>query len=142
MNVAPRQLTLSGIIGDIDVYSIGYGGRTLPELEQILTARGVDKLVDVRSRPHTTWMGKSFLEERLGNKYISITILGGMEYSTHQYREWRAKVPTDTLDGLVKLAEDHTVCLLCAEKDPVKCHRSYFVGRVLREEYGIEVQHL
>ena len=135
-------MTLSGIIGDLDVYSIGYGGRTLPEIEYILNANGVDKLVDIRSHPNTTWMGRQFLEGKLGDKYTSLTILGGMDYSTSQYSEWRGNIPQETLDNLVRLAEENTICLLCAEKKAARCHRSYFVGHVLWEEYGIEVQHL
>lgn len=140
--MTPRQTTLTGAIPDTRIYSIGYGGRTLPEIIKILSAKNVEKLVDVRSYPNTKWFGKSHLESKLGDNYISIPELGGIKYSVHQYKDWIAKVQKKTLDDLVELAEQHVICIICAENNHSNCHRSYFVSRVLKEKYGLEVCHI
>ncbi|MBC2746236.1 MAG: DUF488 domain-containing protein [ANME-2 cluster archaeon] len=140
--MTPRQTTLAGIESGIRIYSIGYGGRILKDIVKQLGSMDVEKLIDVRSYPNTRWFGKQHLENMLGDNYASIPILGGKDFSPHQYKEWKAKVPKQVLDDLVRLSDDHIICLICAEKDHRKCHRSYFVGRALKEDYGLEVRHI
>lgn len=140
--MVPRQMTLAGTQQTQKIYSIGYGGRNFKVVMQILSVRDVEVLVDVRGYPNTKWFGKEFLEDRLGDNYKSIPALGAKEFTPFQYKEWRAKVPDQILDELVQLTESKTICLMCSEKDHRKCHRFQFIGRALKEDYGIEVQHI
>lgn len=137
-----HQTTLTGIDPDIRVYSIGYGGRTLNELDAILTRHKVEKIVDVRSRPNTKWMGRQTLEQKLGSNYISVPELGGKDYTPHEYERWYKEVPRKKMQALAELSTKYIICLLCAERDHVKCHRFYFVAKMLNDQYGITVMHL
>ena len=136
------QTTLTGIYPGLRIYSIGYGGRTMSQVIKILGTKDVEKIVDVRSNPNSKWFGKQLLENRLGDNYISIPELGGKDFTTHDYQKWRKKVSRKTLEDLVQLSDQHIICLLCAEKNHLKCHRYYFIAKALKEDYGIEVKHL
>ncbi len=47
----------------------------------------------------------------------------------------------EALDRLVAGAADTTLCLMCAEKEPLDCHRTVLVSRRLAER-GAAVEHL
>jgi uncharacterized protein (DUF488 family) len=46
------------------------------------------------------------------------------------------------LEELLALRRERVVCLLCAEEDPRKCHRSRLLGAKLLAWHGVDVQHL
>lgn len=37
--------------------------------------------------------------------------------------------------------KDHRIALMCAEKEPLECHRTILVARYL-EDFGVEIQHI
>lgn len=41
----------------------------------------------------------------------------------------------------MKGMENHCIALMCAEKDPIECHRTLLVARKL-SELGVQVQHI
>ena len=45
------------------------------------------------------------------------------------------------LDRVVQSASECRVALMCAEKEPLKCHRALLVGRALAEQ-GVEIAHI
>ena len=47
----------------------------------------------------------------------------------------------EALDRLVAGSADTTLCLMCAEKEPLDCHRTVLVSRRLAER-GAEIEHL
>ena len=47
----------------------------------------------------------------------------------------------DALDRLIAGAADTTLCLMCAEKEPLDCHRTVLVSRRLAER-GVAIEHL
>jgi hypothetical protein len=49
--------------------------------------------------------------------------------------------PSDALGRLIERARDTTLCLMCAEKEPIDCHRTVLVSRRLAEQ-GIAIDHL
>ena len=140
--MAQGQTTLSGIYPELRIYSIGYGGRTISQVIHTLRQWDVEKIVDVRSYPNSKWFAKQTLEKKLGDNYISIPELGGKDFTVHDYQKWHKKVSRKTLEELVRLSDQHVICLLCAERNHVKCHRYYFIAKALKEDFGIEVKHL
>jgi uncharacterized protein (DUF488 family) len=124
------------------VFTIGHSTRTGAELVALLRARGVQVLVDVRrypvSRRHPQF-GRDRLAAALGASgvtYVHEPDLGG-------HREPRPGSPNTALRDAFRGYADHmatadfaaalerlesraraaTVAVMCAEADPLKCHR-------------------
>ena len=119
------------------MYTIEYQGITAPDLEQILIEKKVTHLLDVRSKPLSRWkpeFNKPALERRFANSSITYIwegkTLGGL-----------SEISEDAIKHLAAFDKGRTVCIMCMEKDPAKCHRSYEIGRRI-SAYGIEIDHL
>ena|SRR5687768_5798263 len=103
------------------VFTIGYGGRTKEEFLALLN-----------------WLAKegigyrSFIE--LGNDFI--------EDPQDWARRYEALLRTsgDILTERLRAAPG-PVCLLCAERHVVDCHR-FLVARYLADRHGAEIEHL
>src|SRR5207247_4472917 len=125
------------------IYTIGHS--TTPEDKFVtwLKARDIDVLLDVRSSPfsrHAPQFNRPALADWLasaGVKYVfGGRSLGGRptdqalyEFGRVSYK--RMSKTTEFLAGLkrlVLLARTHSVALLCAEAEPLECHRFLLVS--------------
>ncbi|PKN34193.1 MAG: hypothetical protein CVU61_09620 [Deltaproteobacteria bacterium HGW-Deltaproteobacteria-19] len=138
------------------VYTIGHSNHTWEEFLLLLERHRIDAVADVRSRPysrHVPRFNKSEIQRKLQEAGIAYAFLG---------RELgaRSENPSHYLDGRVcfeRLARDESfrqgiervlrgietyrIALMCAEKDPLDCHRGILVARRLQER-GVEVLHI
>lgn len=138
------------------IYTTGYAGHTIPSLVQLLQAIGITVLADVRSTPFSgrrPEMDKPALMQALrdgGMRYIFMgEQLGGRPRNPKLYRA--GKIDPQALlahegykTGVARLiagAAEHTICLLCAERDPISCHRGLYIAESLQEA-GMQVRHL
>ncbi len=120
------------------IYSIGYQGMVSSQvLAQELVKRGVTALVDVRSKPYSRWkptFNRPRLNIDLKKHHVCYfwkgDVLGGF-----------GTIRDETLSALAKWSRDKTICLMCMEKDPEKCHRKYEIGFRLAQ-FGIEIEHI
>ncbi|VVB51260.1 Uncharacterised protein [uncultured archaeon] len=128
--------------------TIGYGSlKTFDELKTILDKHGITRLVDIRSKPYSrkwrktdiAW-NKKVLKEYFGERYIHMVEMGGLGYENEDYPLW-AEAARNSLEQIIELSKTHRVALMCAEKDPNKCHRKLFAARALQER-GFSVWHL
>ncbi|MBN2335978.1 DUF488 domain-containing protein [Candidatus Bathyarchaeota archaeon] len=112
------------------ISTIGYGGKKPNDFFIELDLLSPDKVIDVRENPFRAYLGcytKSYLEKKLGEKYIWIKELGNKS---------RALPPTlvdeeKGLQILMELCQDcSSIVLLCAEKDEKRCHRGYVKLRI------------
>lgn len=144
------------------VYSLGYQLRNLEEFVELLQAAGVSVVVDVRE---TAWSRKPGFSKTalaaglaaVGIQYQHLPQAGNpkhlrAEATSHlacleAYDAYLTEQPVtvaavgEVLNRL--LADGQTPCLICYERHPDDCHRSY----LLRHWQGIapklaEVQHL
>ena len=139
------------------IYTIGHGKRTFEGLKLALVKYNVKTLVDVRSVPYSRYQSdfnKEKLEENFGlvNEYIPMgNKLGGRPTEEECY-DLTGKIDYGKLrqnlqfrkgiDILKRFEEmDISVCLMCSESDPLKCHRSKCIGVDLLE-LGIDVSHI
>ena len=118
-------------VPDVEVMTIGYGGKKPEAFFAELEALKPDVVVDVRENPFSAFLSvytKKGLEARLGERYVWIRELGNVS---------RVLPPTlaDEEEGFKKLRiliQRHSrVVLLCSEKDENKCHRSYIKTKIL-----------
>lgn len=133
--------------------TIGYQGRTQPELLRVLQDWGITSLLDVRLRPQSRKRGfsKTALSSVLaqtGIRYEHRIELGtpshlldsGPGYSLRSYREHLLQLPLIVASAGEAADRERTV-LLCFESDPRVCHRSV-VAEMVAEVTHLPVLHL
>jgi uncharacterized protein (DUF488 family) len=133
----------------INLYTIGYEGRTQSGLVSELRRNGVMRVVDVRELPLSRKPGfsKSALADALtahGIGYDHRRELGTPEpvraayKRTHDFdrltKQYLAYIGRNgaAVDGLLETAAAETCCLLCFERDPRQCHRSLLADALVR----------
>ena len=123
----------------MSLFSIGYGGRSLNELVVELHARGITLLIDIRSKPVSRMFvfNRPVLESRLPRvikyKWYGET-LGGLTDIAPIVKQVQLK-------QLLKLAGKENICLMCAERDPDRCHRKRDLGPII-ESLGGKIEHI
>jgi len=138
------------------VYTIGHSTHSTEKLTELLTAHGITTVADVRSQPYSRFnpqFNRESLQANLkaaGIAYVFLGCeLGGRAEDSGCYVD--GKVQYDLLaqtalfqEGLTRIAQGmsaHRIALMCAEKDPLTCHRAILVCRHLAAR-GIGAQHI
>jgi uncharacterized protein (DUF488 family) len=138
------------------VFSIGHSNHPWPEFLHLLEMHDVRLVVDVRSVPSSRrypWFAKTrladalkeagrsyhYLGDRLGGRpKDSICYAGGaIDYG----RVAATPAFRSGLDELAGLARQHRLALMCAEREPMDCHRTILVCRHLAP-LGFDIQHI
>jgi len=124
------------------LFTIGYGGRSPQELLDRLVGHGVQAVVDVRISPrgHLGAFTRARSEEkgiqgllgRGGIQYYWAESLGNLYRNVEDWRVRYQKYLDTHWDALRNLfdAVPQPFCLLCAEKLPEHCHRTYIAERL------------
>jgi uncharacterized protein (DUF488 family) len=131
------------------IKTIGHSNHPIERLVALLKAGGVQRLVDVRSLP---WSRRfpQFGRERLSRSLKEAGIdyvwegeaLGGKPKDGGGYEEMAARPEfREALDRVIAESAGTQLCLMCAEKEPLECHRVMLVSRRLAER-GAEIAHL
>jgi uncharacterized protein (DUF488 family) len=131
------------------IKTIGHSNHPVERFIGLLKAGGVEMVVDVRSTPYSRRFPQ-FGRERLALSLSAEGILyrhegaalGGKPGDGGGYDDLAARPEfAQALDRLVAGAADATLCLMCAEKEPLDCHWTVLVSRRLAER-GVEIEHL
>ena len=138
------------------IFTIGHSNHTEERFTDLLRGAAITAIADVRSRPKSAYcphFDQSALERSLRRAGIAYVFLGrelGARREERECYEGRrarydliARTPLFAA-GLLRLragAERHRIAMLCAEKDPITCHRMVLVGRALRDS-GVEIVHV
>ena len=138
------------------IYTIGHSTHSIDTFISLLAKHDIDAVADVRSVPYSRWQPqfnrdslRAGLEEH-GIDYVFLgTELGARTEDRRCYEDGRvsyrllAKTPLfqSGIEWLRRGYRHKTVALMCAEKNPIECHRTILVGREL-DERGIDVQHI
>lgn len=155
---APRKQTAEGVEKSTPqkessplVMTIGHSTRTLEEFIDMLQTHGASCVVDVRTVPrsrHNPQFNKTSLPRPLkkaGMGYVHLPGLGGLRHAKPDSLNvgWRnasfrgyadyMQTPgfTQSLDELVRLANQEQIVLMCAEAVPWRCHRSLIADALL-----------
>lgn len=134
------------------LFTIGHSNHSLDAFLALLAAHSIAAIADVRSQPHSRWL-PHFNRERLAESLAKAGIryfflgeaLGARRVEESCYigdradYERIASLPVfrHGLDQVRQLVADSRVALMCAEKEPLDCHRTILVCRHLREELPI-----
>jgi uncharacterized protein (DUF488 family) len=131
------------------IKTIGHSNHPIERFVDLLNAGRVSELVDVRSAPYSRRFPQ-FGKERLADSLAAAGIayawegeaLGGK--GAGNYNEAAARPAFKAaLQRLIERSAKNrsTICLMCAEKEPLDCHRTVLVSRRLAER-GVTIQHL
>ena len=141
---------------DGTVLTIGHSNHPLETFLGLLDRHRVTALADVRSAPYSRF-NPHFNREPLaaalkaqGIRYVYLgRELGGRSDDPACYEDGRIRYDrlarTDRfregLDRVVRGSAEHRIALMCAEKEPLDCHRTLLVARAL-DERGVNVAHI
>ena len=128
------------------LYTVGHSNHAIEVFIGLLKQHGVTAVADVRSRPHSRFQQfrKKELERALAEAGIAYVFLGrelgGKRDEPECYvdgvkdyaRIARLPIFQEGLKLLDGLAREHAAALMCAEREPLDCHRTILVCRELR----------
>jgi uncharacterized protein (DUF488 family) len=139
------------------LFSIGHSSHDLPRLVELLQQVGVTAVADVRSSPFSQrhpQFNRPDLEWGLKQQGIAYLFLGDFlggrprQASMYDpegradYERMRLSAPVQVgLDCLCRALDRDTLAMLCAEEDPLDCHRGLMITPALLER-GISPEHL
>lgn len=139
-----------------DIYTIGHSTQSISQFVERLKRHGITAIADVRSSPysrHNPQFSREELRRSLKMENISYVFLGKelgarsddeccyvddkVQYGLlAQTSSFRAGI-TRVIEG----AHNFRISLMCAEKDPLDCHRTILVAREL-VKLGQYIQHI
>lgn len=138
------------------VFTIGHSTHTQDYFIGLLTRYGVTALCDVRSKPYSR-VNPQFNREELkrflpacGIAYVFLgKELGARSEDPACYENGKVQYDrlahTDLfrqgLERIQKGMQEYRIALMCAEKEPLDCHRTILVARHLAA-LGLDVQHI
>lgn len=138
------------------ILTIGHSNHSLARFVELIRGAGGETVVDVRSIPASQYsphfnrgrlaeelpgagLGYVFMGEALGGRPSDPALFSGDRADYEKmagaaaFREGVARV--------LAIAADSRPVLICAERDPLECHRCLLVGRFLAEG-GHQVEHI
>ena len=135
-----------------ELYTIGHTTHTFDAFLSLLRHHGVTAVADVRSQPYSrrleqfnreplaAALGASgiryvFLGEELGARRAEVECYEGEQADYERI----AALPKfrQGLDRVRQGALEFRIALMCAEKEPLDCHRTILICRQLRDEFRI-----
>jgi uncharacterized protein (DUF488 family) len=139
-------------------FTIGHGNYPIDLFIDTVRSAGIDTIIDVRSSPYSRFnpqfnrkslekslkeraIGYLFMGDRLGGRYSDPGLLfpdGTVDYRKVQETE-RFKEGIGRL--LAIISGNKTIALMCAEKEPERCHRFALISPVLQSN-GVAVIHV
>lgn len=143
-------------MGSAEIFTVGHSNTDFAGLAKLLHQHGITAVADVRSQPYSRFLPhfsqralKASLREA-GIHYVFLgRELGARPDDPACYVNGKAsydRIAATPLfrEGLERLRNGmHSarIALLCAEKDPLVCHRTILVCRHLRQP-GLTIQHI
>ena len=138
------------------IFTIGHSDHPLERFLDLLVQHRISALADVRSVPFSQRQpqyAKLALAEALACRGIAYVLVGeqlGGRPSSRMRSEmngsgYAAMAATEAFGEGIKRVLDgslrHRIALMCAERDPVECHRALLVGRALHAG-GAGLEHI
>ncbi len=138
------------------LYTIGHSNHTIENFIGLLKQYEIEVVADVRSAPYSRYcpqFNRDILAARLeaaGVRYMFFgKELGGRPDDPSCYENGRVNFQLvaerkEFREGLQRLLAEgskYRVALMCAEKDPLECHRTILVCRSLKGE-SIQIEHI
>lgn len=143
-------------MASFDLFSIGHSNVPAERFLGLLQNAGVNMIADVRSVPASRrfpWFSKHCLAARLAAAGVGYQAmgdtLGGRPRDDSLYRDGVVDYEAMAvqaefrggIDRLIGMTARSQVCLMCAEREPLDCHRCLLVARHCAER-GLAIGHI
>jgi uncharacterized protein (DUF488 family) len=139
------------------LFTIGHSNLSIEIFISLLQKHGITAIADVRSHPysrHLPHFNQPAVKASLLNAGINYVFLGRElgarpeDLSCYDItgkalyeRIAATKLFSTGIQRLLKGAETYKIALMCAEKDPITCHRTILVCRQLRK-FDFQINHI
>lgn len=140
------------------IFTAGHSNHSVADFCGLLSGHEIQVVVDVRSAPYSryvTWFNKREIEVEFtgrGFKYLFMGDVIGGKPQDPAFRDAEGRVDYSRLTvsekfqaGIDRLVNGGTagwrIVLMCAEEDPLKCHRHLLIAKELEFSRRIAVQH-
>lgn len=139
------------------VLTLGHSNHPPEAFVSLLVRHGVDEVIDVRSAPYSRYapqFNHEGLQRMLDDIGIGYTYLGGELggrptdracYDADGRVRYDLVAETDLFDDgirrVIRASDERRIALLCTEKEPLECHRTLLISRVLHER-GVSIAHI
>jgi uncharacterized protein (DUF488 family) len=142
-------------MGDV-VFTIGHSTQSVERFVALLKQHGVTAVADVRSKPYSRMnpqFNRGELRETLRESGVAYVFLGKelgarsedrscyLDGKVQYGRLAQTELFRHGLDRVLEGARGFRIALMCAEKEPLECHRTILVARHL-EAPGVEIRHI
>jgi len=130
------------------VFTIGHSTHTYERFIELLRGAGVTAVADIRTSPHSRHFpqfNRGSLEAKLRADGIAYSFLGeelggrpkGRQYYRDGVADYERMATAGEFERGLKRVIDGTkkyrIALMCAEQDPLDCHRCLLVARALQD---------
>ena len=137
-------------------YTIGHSNHSIGQFTGLLRQHGITAIADVRSTPYSRYLpqyNKDALAvslEKEGIKYVFLgRELGARPDDLTCYENGRVDFGRlaereEFKIGLERVRQDserYRIALMCAEKEPLDCHRTILVCKILKQQ-GVIIKHI
>lgn len=138
------------------IYTIGHSIHPLPKFLDLLAAHGIALVIDTRGQPHSRW-NPQFNRERfaaaleaagIGYLWLGESLAGRPRdralYGADGKPDWaRVVAAPGFAQGIDRVMAEakRPVAILCAEEDPMRCHRRFLLTPPLMAR-GAAVLHI
>jgi uncharacterized protein (DUF488 family) len=131
------------------LYTIGHSSHDLEHFIDLLKMHGITAIGDVRSSPYSKYnpqYNREPLQKVLKENHLAYVFLGAelgprsedpacyLNGKVHYGRLAQTELFQHGLERVRTGMKSHRIALMCAEKDPISCHRMILVCRALRSD--------
>ena len=138
------------------LFTIGHSSHPIEQFVELLKRHAITAVGDVRSSPYSKFnpqfnresLQKSLREHGIAYVYLGLE-LGPRSEDPSCYVDGRVQygrlagteVFMRGIERLITGMQTYRIALMCAEKDPITCHRMILICRALRSE-PFQIQHI
>lgn len=138
------------------LYTIGHSTHTVEKFLNLLSKHAINAICDVRSSPYSSYnpqfnresLIKDLKEQKIAYVYLGKELGPRSDdpacYIDNKVQYDRIAKTSMFLEGLSRVTDGmkkYSIALMCAEKDPIMCHRTILVCRHLRAN-DLEILHI
>ncbi|WP_449419312.1 DUF488 domain-containing protein [Phormidium nigroviride] len=141
----------------IEIFTVGHSNLSIEAFISLLKEHEITAIADVRSHPYSRYLphfNKSEIKASLSSVGIQYVFLGkelgarpedlscyDVNGKALYERIAATQLFAEGIQRLIKGAESYKLTLMCAEKDPITCHRTILVCRELTK-LNVQIAHI